>query len=78
MNSGRDETELAGVTGAPSAMRLLSNILLDSIGHLAKAGEVEVACRLAGRASVALRGADPAASRRFDALLHRLTPTLTW
>jgi hypothetical protein len=27
---------------------------------------------------VALRHADPEAARRFDVLLHRLTPRLTW
>lgn len=53
-------------------------ILLASITALAATGEVEKACRLAGEACVALRSADPAAARRFDVLLHRLTPTLTW
>jgi hypothetical protein len=52
--------------------------LLASITALAAAGEVENACRLAGQACVALRGTDPAAARRFDVLLHRLTPKLTW
>jgi hypothetical protein len=65
----------------PSAGRSLSRvpeILLASVTALAAAGEVEAACRLAGRACVALRATDPAAARRFDALLHRLTPKLTW
>lgn len=65
----------------PSAGRPLSRvpeILLASVTALAAAGEVETACRLAGRACVALRATDPAAARRFDALLHRLTPKLTW
>lgn len=53
-------------------------ILLASITALAATGEVEKACRLAGEACVALRSTDPAAARRFDVLLHRLTPTLTW
>jgi hypothetical protein len=53
-------------------------ILLASITALAAAGEVETACRLAGQACVALRGTDPAAASRFNALLHRLTPKLAW
>jgi hypothetical protein len=64
-----------------SAGRSLSRvpeILLASVTALAAAGEIETACRLAGQACVALRGVDPAAARRFDALLHRLTPKLPW
>lgn len=57
---------------------LLSAILLESLAALAEAGEAEKACRLAGRACVALRATDPAAARRFDVLLHRLTPKLQW
>lgn len=56
----------------------LSAILLASITALAGTGEIEAACRLAGQACVALRGTDPAMARRFDVLLHRLTPKLTW
>lgn len=56
----------------------LVRILLDSLTALAAAGEVEEACRLAGRAYVALRRTDEAAARRFDVLLHRLTPKLMW
>jgi hypothetical protein len=56
----------------------ISEILLASVSALAAAGEVETACRLAGQACVALRRTDPAAARRFDALLHRLTPKLAW
>jgi hypothetical protein len=53
-------------------------ILLESVMALAKAGEVEKACRIAGRACVALRDTDPRAAQRFNALLHRLTPSLSW
>ena len=63
---------------ALAAARRLSEILLESIGALAGAGEVETACRLAGQACVALRRTDATAARRFDVLLHRLTPKLTW
>lgn len=59
------------------AMRL-PEILLASLTALAAAGEVEQACRLAGQACVMLRASDPAASRRFDVLLHRLTRKLDW
>lgn len=56
----------------------LVEVLVAGLAMLAAAGEVEAACRLAGRACVALRDADPAAARRFDVLLHRLTPKLNW
>ena len=58
--------------------RELSELLLAGVTALAGAGEVEAACRLSGRACVALRGTDPAAARRFDVLLHRLTRKLKW
>lgn len=58
--------------------RRLSEILLESVTALAGAGELETACRLAGQACVALRATDPTAAHRFDVLLHRLTPKLTW
>jgi hypothetical protein len=75
-----DSTPLKGVTSpvASSHISSLSEILLASITALATAGDVEKACRLAGQACVALRASDPAAARRFDVLLHRLTPKLTW
>lgn len=56
----------------------LVDILVTSLNALAAAGDVEAACRLAGQACVALRRTDQAAARRFDVLLHRLTPKLTW
>lgn len=68
-------------TGAPEKSiesARVSEILLASITALATTGEVEKACRLAGEACMALRGSDPAAARRFDVLLHRLTRKLTW
>jgi hypothetical protein len=64
--------------GSPAPGTRLPEILLTSLAALAAAGEVEKACRLAGQACVALRGADPVAARRFDVLLHRLTPALDW
>jgi hypothetical protein len=65
----------AGVTETSSSARL-SEITLASVTALAGTGEIETACRLAGQAYAALRSADPAAARRFDVLLHRLTPKL--
>lgn len=56
----------------------LVDLLITSLGALAAAGDVEQACRLAGQACVTLRRSDPKAARRFDVLLHRLTPKLTW
>lgn len=50
----------------------LIEILLSSLEALAAAGQVDAACRLAGRACAALRNKDPADWRRFNALLHRL------
>jgi hypothetical protein len=66
----------AAESGEPSGD--LVAILLDSLKALAATGEVEAACRLAGQACVALRRTDQTAARRFDVLLHRLTPKLTW
>ncbi|WP_150288181.1 hypothetical protein [Rhabdaerophilum calidifontis] len=56
----------------------LAGILLSSLVALAEAGRVEEACRHAGAACVALRRSDPRAARRFDVLLHRLSPRLDW
>jgi hypothetical protein len=50
----------------------LAEILLESTAALAACGKVDQACRLAGRAYVALRRTDPAMARRFDMLLHRM------
>jgi hypothetical protein len=63
---------------ASSPVKALPGLLLESLAALAEAGEVEPACRLAGRACSALRKSDPRAARSFDVLLHRLTPRLTW
>jgi len=65
-------------SGSFAETRKLSELLLESATALARAGDVEAACRFAGRAYVTLRATDPASARRFDVLLHRLTPMLTW
>jgi hypothetical protein len=74
-----NELEIASTGPASSeTAKQIPEILLESLAALAGAGEVEAACRLAGRACVALKEPDPRASRRFDALLHRLAPKLGW
>ncbi len=50
----------------------LDDILLASLTALAAAGEVEEACRLAGRACAVHRGKDIPAWKRYNGLLHRL------
>ncbi|MGB3646611.1 MAG: hypothetical protein WBA15_19265 [Mesorhizobium sp.] len=75
-DGGADGTRNAGAdTDRTEAVCV---VLLDGLRALADAGEVEVAGRLAGRACVTLRHARPVLARRFDVLLHRLTPKLTW
>lgn len=77
MNQTNDGSKEANTPSPFVPMSRLSEILLASLTSLAAAGEVEAACRLAGQAFMALRIADQVAARRFDALLHRLTPKLT-
>ena len=48
-------------------------LLLDALQKLADDGEVDAACRVAGKACVLLRQTSPRAEQRFNALLHRLT-----
>ena len=48
-------------------------LLLEASQKLADAGEVDAACRIAGKACVALRLSDSRSERRFNVLLHRLT-----
>jgi hypothetical protein len=74
-----NERKIAAAGPASSGTaKQIPEILLESLAALAGAGEVEIACRLAGRACVALKEPDPSASRRFDVLLHRLAPKLGW
>jgi hypothetical protein len=56
----------------------LADLLLEAARKLADHGHVDEACRIAGRACVILRTAQPAAEHRFNVLLHRLTPKLDW
>jgi len=52
----------------------LGAVLLAALKALADAGEAEQACRLAGRACVAVRREDSRQWCHFNALLHRLAP----
>jgi hypothetical protein len=78
VNAGEAASKATGLTEFTSPTRRLSEILLASITALAGTGEIEAACRLAGQAYVALRRTDPVIARRFDVLLHRLSPMLKW
>jgi len=51
-------------------------LLLDALQKLANAGEVDAACRIAGKACVLLHQTSPRAEQRFNALLHRLARRL--
>ncbi|MGH6717101.1 MAG: hypothetical protein ACREDC_13020 [Bradyrhizobium sp.] len=51
-------------------------LLLEALQKLADAGEVDAACRIAGKACVALRRSDTKSEHRFNALLHRLVVKL--
>ncbi len=62
-------------TGETATARL-ADILVASLKQLAQAGQADAACRLAGRACAVLRGNDPAQWRKFNALLHRLSPSV--
>ena len=68
----------AGDGQGDGTVGLLAGLLLAALKALADAGHGDAACRLAGRACVALRHDYPAEARRFDVLLHRLTPKLDW
>lgn len=69
LGSGFDCSARAPVSSRPDQVILL---LLDALQKLADAGEVDAACRIAGKACVILRRGSPKDERRFNALLHRL------
>ena len=71
--SGFDYSTLAPLTTPDEQIIVL---LLDALQKLADAGEVDAACRIAGKACVALRRSDAKSERRFNALLHRLVARL--
>ena len=65
--------ETAALAGLGDSRTALTDILLSGLEELAATGEVDAACRLAGRACAVLRKNDPSGWRRFNALLHRLS-----
>lgn len=65
------------VSSAEPPLEALCGLLLECLAGLAEA-DAEAACRLAGRAYVALRHENPQQARRFDVLLHRLSRRLSW
>lgn len=78
MSQTRDGSKETTTASASITVSRLTEILLASLTSLAATGEIEATCRLAGHAYVALQKTDQIAARHFDALLHRLTPRLTW
>jgi hypothetical protein len=68
--AGFDYSQLTPVTTLHEQVIVL---LLEALQKLADAGEVDAACRIAGRACAVLRRSDAKGERRFNALLHRLT-----
>lgn len=71
MKPSTAETNVAA--GLADSRTALTAILLSSLEALAATGEVDAACRLAGRACVALRNTDSSGWRKFNGLLHRLS-----
>ena len=65
-------TEAPATPEFDQAVTDLSGILLSGLQALADAGQVDQACRLAGRACVVLRRDHGAEWRSFNTLLHRL------
>lgn len=55
-----------------SEIASLYGVLLESLEALARAGEADAACRLAGKACAMLRHGDATAWQRFNAFLHRM------
>ncbi len=72
-SAGFDYSRLTPVTTSGEQVIVL---LLETLQRLADAGEVDAACRIAGRACAVLRRSDVKGERRFNALLHHLTSTL--
>lgn len=72
-STGFDYSQLTPVTTPHEQVIVL---LLEALQRLADAGEVDTACRIAGRACAVLRRSDAKGERRFNALLHRLARKL--
>jgi hypothetical protein len=63
-------------SGQQDTSVVLIDVLVSSLEALAATGQVDEACRLAGRACAALRGRNPTGWRRFNVFLHRMSPRL--
>jgi hypothetical protein len=62
-------------TAAVDPLESLARLLDRAVRGLADAGEPEAACRVAAKAWWIVREPSPAAARRLNATLHRLTST---
>lgn len=51
----------------------LADLLVASLDALARAGQADAACRMAGHACALLRQGDARQWQKFNALLHRLS-----
>ncbi|MCS3727350.1 hypothetical protein [Bradyrhizobium betae] len=74
--SVRPGLDYAALTPLISPHEQINLLLLDALQKLADAGEVDAACRIAGKACAILRRGAPKDERRFNALLHRLVRKL--
>jgi hypothetical protein len=68
-----DSTAAGAPAGPAGTGRGLTDLLVSSLEALAKAGQADAACRLAGQACAFLRKDNPGGWRKFNALLHRLS-----
>lgn len=75
MNAGRTDAAGQGAphSGEDDRVAGLADLLVASLETLARLGEVDAACRTAGRACAVLRKTDPTQWRKFNVLLHRLS-----
>lgn len=55
------------------ALPMINRLLINALLALARAGDAEQACRLAGQGYSTLRRCHPSEAARLDALLHGLT-----
>lgn len=67
-----DTADSSALVGRGKTLSGLPDLLLWSLEALAKTGQVDAACQLAGHACALLRKEDQGSWRKFNALLHRL------
>ncbi len=65
-----------GMAASPDACEGIAALLIEALQKLADTGEVDAACRIAGKACTMLRHRAPASEQRFNVLLHRLARKL--